>query len=203
MRWSEELFGSKTRIKLLRELASAQQAFSVRELARACSLPKSTTARIVDDWQKKGLVNVRLFGRLKAVQLNASHALVSPMRALFSREEQFVDDIVQSIRADPALASKDVVSVVLFGSLARRDIGPSSDADILAVTARELDSDHVVHGMWDRLHVQLPLLPSVLVMTAGEVKDRVRQKDAFIAGIWRQGKVLKGDDWFESVRQSF
>jgi predicted nucleotidyltransferase len=202
MRLVQELLGSKPKIQILETIADSTDAYTVRDLARLVGLPKSTVAILVQEWEKIGLLETRFVGRAKTIKIKSDYPLLPLVRQLFKEQHTYMDKIIETIRNDPLLKSSDVKTVILYGSLARKNIGGTSDADLLVVTEHELPENHVAHQAWDRLHPKLPLLPSIAFMTKNDIKKRIETKDPYIINIFHDGKPLKGGDWFDSTKQS-
>ena len=81
--------------------------------------------------------------------------------------------------------------VLLYGSVARGEAGPSSDVDILVVAETEEEFHERIASVLRLvrdLRRHLPLSP--LVLTPEEMEERLRQGDPFIAEILQSGKDL-------------
>ncbi|MFH0955464.1 MAG: nucleotidyltransferase domain-containing protein [Candidatus Micrarchaeota archaeon] len=202
MRLSQELLGSKAKIQLLEKIVDSPHAYTVRDLARMANLPKSTVADIVNDWQKAGLIETRFVGRAKTVKIKPDYPLVSAVLELFRQERVFLERIAKTIQKDSLLKAKEVIAVVLYGSFARQNIGAASDIDVLVVTEHELNEKHPANKAWERLYTKLPLTPSIAFMTQQEIQQRIKANDSYIRNIFREGKPIKGSDWFDATKRT-
>ncbi len=100
-------------------------------------------------------------------------------------DEQLLSTIVRRIRA-----VGEPLSIVLFGSHARRDAGPESDLDLLIV---EEHSDVPPHKRGTRYWIALKdirIPKDIVVYTQQEIDEWSRVPMAFITTIAREGKVL-------------
>ena len=83
--------------------------------------------------------------------------------------------------------------VILFGSHARGHPRQDSDVDLLVVMETGLDLPHRI--MQVAPIARVPLVPMhLLVLTPGEVSERLIRGDDFIREVMEHGKVLYGRD---------
>ncbi len=202
MRLSEELLGSKAKIRLLEKIVDSPHAYTVRDLARMANIPKSTVADIVNDWQKAGLLQTHPVGRAKTIKIKPDYPLLPVVLELFNQERAFLDKIARTIQKDTLLKTKGIIAVILYGSFARRNISGASDIDVLVVTERELTENHPANKAWDRLYAKLPLTPSIAFMTQQEIQQRIKTNDSYIRNIFREGKPIKGGNWFDATKRA-
>ena len=93
----EQLFGSSSRIKLLRFFLSfdaVENRFFVRELTRKLSLQLNSVRRELQNLEKLGLVSSegRDAQKKKYYKLNKDFALYKELKALFSKSEVFIEN---------------------------------------------------------------------------------------------------------------
>lgn len=93
----EQLFGSSSRIKLLRFFLScdaAENRFFVRELTRKLSLQLNSVRRELQNLERLGLVSSedRDAQKKKYYKLNKDFALYKELKALFSKSEVFIEN---------------------------------------------------------------------------------------------------------------
>ncbi len=81
--------------------------------------------------------------------------------------------------------------IILFGSAAREDFGPDSDADFLVIKSDTpyfgADRIRELSGMIDRA---IPV--DLLIYRPDELNERLSLKDPFLMAIMKEGKVLYG-----------
>jgi len=108
----------------------------------------------------------------------------SSVRVVFADREKILEGLRAAV-ADLAARNPEVEEIILFGSLARGDLTPRSDADLLVVLQRAEDDprDRIPRYMPRRCPVPVDVFP----FTRAEVDERVRAGDHFFARILREG----------------
>ena len=126
-----DLVMSRTTSAVLRVLAGAKTAFSVREAARLSGVSPPRALEIVDHAAARGLVLVEQAGRSRMCRLNRDHLATDAIIALVTLRQRMLQALTEEIGSweiAPIHAS-------LFGSAARGDGGTDSDLDVLVVRA--------------------------------------------------------------------
>jgi len=128
------LFGTRTKVAVLRALSGAGSPLSQREVARRARLTPRSVGVALDDLVATGVVHRHLGGREHLLTLNDGHAMVPALRALFVAD---ADYFAALRRALAAVAREDkgsgLVAVAVFGSVARAQEAPASDLDLLII----------------------------------------------------------------------
>jgi predicted nucleotidyltransferase len=86
-------------------------------------------------------------------------------------------------------AATDAERVILFGSHARGDAGPSSDVDLMVIAESALPR----HKRARALHAMFRPYPfgmDLLVYTPQEVERAARSPLSFVSGVLREGKAV-------------
>jgi len=105
-------------------------------------------------------------------------------------DSQDIRKVIQNI-LKKLLAEYAPQKVILFGSYAYGFPGPDSDIDLLIIketTERFIDRWVTVQGILTGTHRFLPL--ETLILTPGEIDERLAIGDQFIAEILQKGEVL-------------
>jgi uncharacterized protein len=81
--------------------------------------------------------------------------------------------------------------IILFGSAAKGDLGPDSDADFLIIK-----KDTPLYGL-DRIRqlsrmIERNIAIDLIVYRPEEVEERLRLGDPFLKSIMQEGKILYG-----------
>ena len=105
-------------------------------------------------------------------------------------DSQDIRKVIQNI-LKKLVAEYAPQKVILFGSYAYGSPGSDSDIDLLIIketTERFIDRWVTVQGILTGTHRFLPL--ETLILTPGEIDERLAIGDQFIAEILQKGEVL-------------
>ena len=127
--------GTRAKVALLRVLAVVPVQLGQRALARRAQVPHRTAQLALEELVKMGLVHRIQGGREFMVSLNRSHRLAAPISALLTAEGLLFQELLVRLSevVAPGGRAPGVVSVALFGSVARGTEGVESDLDVLLV----------------------------------------------------------------------
>jgi predicted nucleotidyltransferase len=91
------------------------------------------------------------------------------------------------IRVVEELKKAGVKRIILFGSLAKDDIGPASDIDLLVVQETKKRFIERLIELYEIINPKYAL--DLLVYTQSEF-DEMKEKNSFVKQILREGKLL-------------
>lgn len=94
-------------------------------------------------------------------------------------------------------AHPEVVSVRVFGSIARGDQTGTSDADVMIVLRGARPIDPLAQIRLFQSYFDLPIGVDVLVFPEGEVTRRIQAGDGFMTQIWNESVPLENVQTFE------
>ncbi|MCL2490516.1 MAG: nucleotidyltransferase domain-containing protein [Propionibacteriaceae bacterium] len=128
-----------------------------------------------------GLVIAETYGRSTLHRLNEQHALVPALREI-ARPVEVLRRVVQD-------ASPSAKAVILFGSVARGQAGPSSDVDLAVLAPAGWDGSLALQdAVWERIGSAC----DVLVFTVEEFLGKVGVEPV-VDDILRDGVPLLGE----------
>jgi len=191
------LVGTQAKTALLRILTIRGAPTSQRELARRARIQVRSAQQALNDFVALGVVTRTVGGRDHLVALNPRHRLAPALSALFAAEaEQFL--AVRQRLTAVATAGPErrrIVSLALFGSVARGDDGPTSDVDVVVIARDAAGRD----GVADRLRAARDNLVEtvgadvrVVAYTLSEARARWRRRVPLFVEIVRDGIPLVG-----------
>lgn len=133
------VLGTPAKVAALRAICGAGEPLSQRDVARRAGIQHRSAQLALDELVLLGLVLRQIGGRDYLVSLNPAHRLTAPLRALFSAEAGQFLELRQRLAAVAAAVPRrtGLVSVALFGSVARATDDPASDVDLLVVALTE------------------------------------------------------------------
>lgn len=130
----EEIIGKKSDIKILRILLKyPTKEFNENELAMVSEVGQKTVNRAMPKYVSYGVVNVRTVGKANVYTLNSGHYVVEQLRSLFQAEEGAKLELKRLLK-DAFRADGAVISLAVFGSIAKGEEKPTSDIDVFVLT---------------------------------------------------------------------
>lgn len=189
----DAVLGQKSKLAVLRLLYRSGAGLSGREIARQTRLSHQTALSTLADLSQHGILGRNAVPPAYQYSLNRNHWMVREiLLPAFQKEAGWLDGLLKEI-ADGC--PRTVVSLILYGSLAAGDFGPSSDVDVLALVKDPSEKAHAEDffaqrcaDLKDSYHHPV----SVLVYDIGAFRELYRQKNKFAAGIAKTGRVLSG-----------
>ena len=131
----EQLLGSRSRVRVLRELVGLSVPQNAAQIAARTGLTRPAVGTVLADFAAMGLVATTAVGNARVHWLVRDNAYVQHLVEVVFRFESGVPDmLLDDLRRTFAGAAE---SVVLFGSYARGDQEPGSDIDVVLVASDE------------------------------------------------------------------
>jgi predicted nucleotidyltransferase len=132
----DDVLSSGTKVAILRMLCSRPGPWSGREIARETGLSSSNCARALRDLSAAMVVEAQPVGNAIAYSLTgADTPLVQRLRDLFDEERRRHEQLVNAL----AERIPRFVSLILFGSEARRAARATSDVDLLILVEEQTE----------------------------------------------------------------
>jgi len=201
MRFKEplnNLLGQQSKVKALRFLIKSQAGLSGREIARAIGLTQRIThATLTELWQY-GIVTMRRVGKAKLYQINKESLFVAKALApLFSFEANLLKQVASLIIKN---LKGQVVSIIIFGSIAEGKEEGGSDLDLLIVMKEGTDLAKIESDL-DRLSAIISTSfgnqISPVLLKEKQFSRKYKQKDPFVRNIVARGKTIYGKTFME------
>lgn len=149
-------------------------AFSINEIAKKLKKPYATIHNMVQDLSKKRIIKKQQKGKALLCTLNLSHERVKALLSSWSinYKEKFEAEnpiLIKSLTEVVARLQKslkhNLLSLVLFGSLARDRGTKRSDVDILVIVPDKKESDDLIHKECSRLEVRYGKVVNPIIVT--------------------------------------
>ena len=196
----DDILGQKSKIKVLRFLIKVRTPFTGRELAHLVGLSPEKTRQVLKDFQEQGVVEVQNAGRANLYRLRKESKLVKDLLVpLFNSERKLPKELAETIRKG---VSFPVVSIILFGSLARGEERSDSDIDVLILTENDGDlrkAQKEIESIENRVIEEFSNRLSPLIWKVREFQRRYKAKDRLLRQIMKEGIVIHGNTIAEMV----
>jgi predicted nucleotidyltransferase len=195
------LLGSRSKVTLLRLLVRTRAEQTGSEWARQVGLDVKTCHTALQELAEQGVVLSRKVATAILYRLNAGHFLAETVLIpLFEREEQGLVQYAKDLRSEVGLP---IVSLILFGSVARKEERATSDVDLILIVKspamRGKAEDHVDQAATD-LASRYGNPPQVIVIDRESFRRKAQKGDALITEVLRTGRVLSGRPFSEILK---
>jgi predicted nucleotidyltransferase len=157
-----------------------ERVFATMELIKLADVGTGAVQRELDRMTSSGLVTVSLIGGQKQFQANGSSPLFEALHDIVSK----TSGIAEQVRATLEPLVSSIQFAALYGSVAKRTDGATSDIDLLIVT-NQLTLERV-YATLEPLEKRLGRRVSPTLYTSDEFLRRRKAKQPFLT------KVLSG-----------
>jgi predicted nucleotidyltransferase len=141
------IVGSQAKVDLLRYMVNNPGEYTGRDLAFKSAMSHTQANRILDEFTNSGLVEQKRAGRSFLYSLNDSHYFVNDIKNLFNSEDKALDRVADIVRSK---VGDSLRYLIIFGSVARGEEGPSSDIDMVVSV-----KDHSIKRDLDELALEI------------------------------------------------
>jgi len=124
----EKLFGSKTKVRILKALAfNPEKKFHLRELSREIKITPIYVSKEIDILKMLNLVLESKVGNMRIFQINKNAAIYTEIKSIIFKTEFFIDTLKESMK------DGKVDFAFIFGSFAKSTESEDSDIDIFII----------------------------------------------------------------------
>ena len=199
----DEVLGSTAKVRILRALMPLHSPVSGNEARKLAGVRSQRGVRAaLDELTDLGILQQERTGRIRLFRINREHDLAGSLSTLFKAEfSRFAEfrDALQDI-LDRGAVREHTLSIILFGSNARGDARPASDADLLVVADAESEVGRVERVIIDaepEIRRRFGLRISPYVLHKARVEERYRDGDPLMQNIHSEGRTLYGTHFHE------
>ncbi|MDY6768788.1 MAG: nucleotidyltransferase domain-containing protein [Candidatus Nanohaloarchaea archaeon] len=192
-RLTQELFNEK-RLRILQVLLdNPDSQYTVTEIVEQSGVSKPTVIDFVDLLSRVGIVEKQRKGNAYLISLNEENDYIPHLRSILKLDAEPLREAAAELAESIVEEAEAVVSVVLYGSVARGAPTVDSDIDVLVI----VDDSSVrstVEGVVKTFQEEKGLRFSPLVMELDEVEERAESGDSFVRRVVEDGNVLYGEE---------
>jgi len=195
----QHIFSTPSNVIVLRTLNSRVVGISGREIARISKLSTRTAQSVLANLESLGLVNRTIGGRDHLFTLNRNNKIVSKLiKYIFEFEDGFSKEIISSIKKK---LSPLVSSLIIFGSVARKEEESSSDLDLCIVhTKNKIKIENSVSELRDRLYDDYKVTLAPFYITETDFKKRAKRNQSPVNSIIKEGILITGKPIRELIK---
>jgi predicted nucleotidyltransferase len=179
--------------RVLAVLAETTAELNLRTIAQLAGISQAQASRLLPDLVALGVVERREVPPASLFRLVPEHVASRALLALARSTDTVLDEMGRLAEALP----HPPVSVIVFGSFARREADADSDVDVVVVRPTEVGEDDDAWSAsleaWRRDVRLLTGNPvEVLEVTANEAANKLAGRAQVWADIRREGRVVYG-----------
>ncbi|MBI4010063.1 MAG: nucleotidyltransferase domain-containing protein [Candidatus Aenigmarchaeota archaeon] len=194
----ENILGSKSKVKLLRIFYdNPNREFTLYEIKKTFNLSTGTINPVLKSLVNNRALLSRRVGKSILYQLNSNNLIVKKTVEIFESERTLLFEKAKEVAKK--IEKSDILSIVLFGSVATGKITELSDIDILIVYKSKY---HIVKANIGKLiekYLEQEILISPIILSKNEVIEMLNKYDSFILRVQDEGKTLYGKS-LEGIR---
>ncbi len=181
--------------RVLAVLVETTAELNLRTIAQLSGVSQAQTSRLLPELVDLGVVERREVPPSSLFRLVPEHIASRALLALARSDEAVVDEMGRLARDLP----HPPVSVIAFGSFARREADADSDIDVVIVRPVEIDEDDDAWitslDSWRSAVRQLSGNPvEILEVSAADAATKLRGRSPVWTDIRRDGQVVHGLD---------
>jgi len=187
----EKILGSKSKIRLLRIFYdNPKREFTLYELKKTFKLSTGTINPVLKSLVNSRALLSRRVGKSILYQLNSKNLIIKKILEIFDSERWLL--LGKAKEFVRKLEKTDILSIVLFGSVATGKVTELSDIDLVVVykNKHELVKNNVEKTSEKFLDEEILISP--IILSKREVGDMLKRYDSFILRVQNEGKVMYG-----------
>ncbi len=192
--YQDRIVGSRSKVRVLRVLFRFPDSeFTGEDLARKALVSKPIAHSSLSQLVEENVVARRVAGRAYLYRLLSDSYSTRLVERLFRDQDSPVEELARLARKK--LGSAAVVSVILYGSVARSGGGHDSDIDLYVIVGREADRRHVEQVVLELNRMSISRFGnsvSAMIQTVEESRVAYRRRRGLELQVESEGRVLLG-----------
>ncbi len=196
----EEVIGSRSKVQILRLLASGQP-LTGRQIAIRLKMSVWSCHRSLRELVNNALLDFTNAGRNYLYRINRDCYLMREMiLPLFQKEREALSLFLEKAFRD---LDPSPLSVTLFGSVARRDELPHSGVDLCVIVSTQKEKEAAQKRLAERrilLLLEFGNLLSPYILTQEELAEKMKNPSPVLQKIIAEGKLILGKTLIDATR---
>lgn len=196
----EQVFGSRNILRILRHLVKHQDwEFNITEFSRDTKINKGTVSKVIKKLAENNLLKINKKGKIILFKLNKENILIKNLIIpSFKTEDNIFDKFIKPKILK--LKSKNILSMMLYGSYAAGNFKLTSDLDLLIIIKNKNKESEDKISKLKRDFLEEDLLVRVDIMTLNELKRLYKMREPLVLSIQNNHKVLYGRNFNELIK---
>lgn len=192
------ILGSAAKVRILRFLCRKGGEWSGRQIAARLAMNPVTAHRALRQLREATLLNFHRAGASFLYSLRDGHYLVRDLlRPMFGLEERGQERLAEILRRTlPPGLKQEILTVALYGSVARGEERPASDLDLLVLVRSEQAKrrlEQTLGRLGDKIWTEFGNAPALYIKTVHQAQEKVRHRLPLFDNILKDHRVLYGE----------
>jgi DNA-binding transcriptional ArsR family regulator len=190
----DTVFGVDSNLRVLRVLAAHGGPLSSSDIVRRAKLSKTSTRQGLISLEECGAIVTEGSGYSRLHRFNHDYYLAPQIEALFAAESVRFEKILDAVRLSAGEQTPDLLSLFVYGSVARGEDHLGSDLDIGLVARKEILAG-IVEKVREKLRQSsksLGFTPSVVGLDLDDISRLDRDRDPWWKSMLEDAIVLQG-----------
>ena len=198
----DNILNTKSKVKIIRLFASRREDFmaSGREIAKLISLTPPAAHVALKELYDQDILKRDIIGKQHIYRMNYSSRLVKDiLRPAFQKEYSIKDDIVNFLLKKIKMYKlRGIVSVMLYGSIAKRVTHERSDCDIAIITkdakCKKAAEDVFIEKISAEFYEYFGVSLDAYIKTEKEFVGRLKKNLSPVSALMKAYTVIYGKD---------
>lgn len=194
MQLLEDVLGSKNKIKIIRFLLKRKNwEFNITELSKDLGINKGNISNLVKELEKNDILTVNKKGKILLFKLTDNFLVRNILEPLFNKESSFFEQYTNKIK-NVCKTDKNIISVILYGSVASDKANLKSDIDIFIITNnKKTDIKEKIRSITDEILINVDIISLI------ELRKAYYEKEPLIKNILNSHKILYGKNILDII----
>lgn len=194
----DKILNNEAKVKILRFLIKTNAQWNGRQIAKEVGVTPATAHKALRALHKEGVLGLRNVGKTHIYNLNDNNYLVGDLlKPLFAKEDNALNNIMVVIKRKITGSDikKDIVSVVLFGSVNLHTDHPASDIDLAVITRDrkgKREAEKLFEEIDNKVSSEFGNTISPYINTEAEFRDKHKKGLGVIKSILKANKLVYG-----------
>lgn len=190
-KYLEKLFSAPSNVSVLRVLNERAVGITGRETARLTNLTHRSALKTLSTLESLGVVKRQTGGRDHLFTLDRNKFITKRIiTTIFQAEKEYKAALFSKIKKQ---LSKGTVSLIVFGSVARKDETIKSDLDLCIVYKKDKNKlEEIISDLSEQIYLEYSIHLAPFYIRETEFRKRAQKKTSPINNIIEEGIVISG-----------
>jgi len=198
----DDILNTKSKVKIIRLFVSRREDFmaSGREIAKLVSLTPPAVHTALKELYDQDILKRDIIGKQHIYRMNYASRLVKDiLQPAFQKERSIKDDISDFLHGKiKSYKLRDVISLILYGSITKDETHERSDCDIAVITkdakSKKLIEDTFIEKISNEFYEYFGISLDTYIKTEKEFRGRLKRKLSPVSALMKSYTVIYGKD---------